>query len=99
MPIPNLTSQYISYKNYVSLELIYSNFIFSRYQNWKLLGTQYFDETPSDFELFDLDADPSETTNLGQQHPEMLAFMEQKFEVRFFLETKLHWPSKSCFGA
>ena len=45
------------------------------------MGTRFYETLPSDFELFDLDLDPNETTNVAGENPQIMELMVQKFEV------------------
>ena len=47
-----------------------------RQGRWKAVKYNYLEAPDAPFELYDLDADPGETTNLAAEHPDLLASFE-----------------------
>lgn len=64
----------------------YHNFM-TRDQRWKLVNPSGFGKLqmdgPPQFELYDLENDPGETTNLADKHPEILARLKKAYEDWF----------------
>ena len=61
--------------------------LFFRYQQWKLLGTRYLDNPDrTNFALYDVIADPGESDDMADENPDIVALMEQKFDVSKYYE-------------
>ena len=80
LPLLSGLASFVHDDSYVTT-LYHRGRAFLRQGSWKLVNLNApFDE--SKFELFDLEADPGETTNLAEAEPELLAEMIELWRVQ-----------------
>ncbi|MEM7145213.1 MAG: arylsulfatase [Verrucomicrobiota bacterium] len=57
----------------------YGGLLAIRDDNWKAVRRDLLKKEPGDWELYDIEKDPSETTDLAAQHPEIIKRLESAF--------------------
>ncbi len=57
----------------------YRGIVAIRDGKWKALRRNLLNKTPADWELYDLEKDRNETTDLATEHPEIVARLEQEY--------------------